>query len=217
MSIAVVLAVRDQASYLGEALDSIFAQSLPADEIVLVDDGSSDGTGDVGRERGVKVLRTEGITPGPARNLGVAATSSDLICVLDGDDRFLPCHNEALVAAIGGAEAARGYVREFFDAGREDELAARFRISDRPQPGGVVGAYVIRRSAIDRIGGFPVGGAHDFFGLVHALGECPTTPEVVVERRIHGANRTVTDREGYHREFLVSARRAILARREEQA
>jgi hypothetical protein len=74
----------------------------------------------------------------------------------------------------------------------------------------------MRRGAFEAAGRFPEGGVgvmHDFFGLMLRLGELPQVDEVVLERRVHGANRSITDRSGIRNEYLASARAAILARR----
>ena len=124
-AVSVVIAVRDQARYLGEAIDSVLGQSLPPQRLVVVDDASSDGTAEVARSRGVEtIVLPECLGPAGARNAGAALIDSEYICFLDGDDRMTPCHNELLLAAIGDAGAAAGRVRQFFDPGREAELSA---------------------------------------------------------------------------------------------
>jgi glycosyltransferase involved in cell wall biosynthesis len=213
--IGVVIAVRDQARYVGEAIDSVLEQTVPAERLIVVDDGSTDGTGDVARERGVEVVTTQGIGPSPARSLGAEALETEYLCFLDGDDRFVPRRNELLLDAIGQAPAVGGRAREFFDPGREAELAARFAISAEPLRAGTLGGLLIRRSAYLEIGGFPDNNdEHDFFGFVRRLGEFPQIEDVVLERRIHGANRSIADREDLRRQYLASARAAILASRE---
>jgi hypothetical protein len=81
--------------------------------------------------------------------------------------------------------------------------------------GGVCGSTVIRRSVFDALGGFPVGeGVSDFFGLAHGLSDRREIDDVILERRIHGANYTLTNREEVRSGYLRSARAAILAKRE---
>jgi glycosyltransferase involved in cell wall biosynthesis len=215
-TIAVVIAVRDQAQFLGEALRSAFEQDLPPSEVVVVDDGSSDGTGEVAVQLGARVVTTEGIGPAAARNLGAAQVTSEFLVFLDGDDRLTPIHHASLLAALGGADAALGMVREFFDPGREAELASRFKINTEPQLGGLAGAFLIRRSVFDALGGFSMdAGAHESFGLLQRFTNVPSVDQVVLERRIHGDNRTIVNRTEIHTGYLQSARAAILARRRE--
>jgi glycosyltransferase involved in cell wall biosynthesis len=209
--IGVVIAVRDQARYLGEALDSAAAQTVPPEQIVVVDDASTDGTGDLARARGIKTILAAGEGPAIARNLGAAELTTEFITFLDGDDRFTPVHHEKLLAVVG--DAAAGHVTQFYDPGREAELAAKHSLIEEPVLGTTLGSLLIRRSAFDRLGGFPTDG-HEFFALVQGLGEIPSVDDVVLERRIHGANRSITSRDEIRAEYLKSARAAILAKRE---
>lgn len=213
--IGVVIAVRDQAQYIGEAIDSILDQSLPASQIIVVDDASIDGTGDVARERGVDVVLGKGEGPAIGRNIGARLLDTEFIAFLDGDDRFTPDRNRLLYEAIGDAPACQGKIQEFYDPGREEELAARFAITLEPTHGSPL-AMLIRRSAFEELGALDErDGAHDLFGFMQRLGTVPLIDDVVLERRIHGGNRTIVDRESLRMEYLKSARAAILARRRE--
>lgn len=98
--IAVVIPCRNGAEFLGEALESVRAQTLPPDEVIVVDDQSTDATAEVARAHGATVLRTA--APGGtavARNLGWRHARSDLIAFIDADDRWRPRHLE-LVSAL---------------------------------------------------------------------------------------------------------------------
>ena len=75
-----------------QAIESVLAQTLPADEVVVVDDGSSDSTPDVvGRYRSrVLYRRQPNLGPGAARNLGIRESKGELLAFLDSDDLWLP-------------------------------------------------------------------------------------------------------------------------------
>lgn len=215
MSIGVVIPVRDQERYIGEAIESVLAQTLPAQQIVVVDDGSSDASAAVAAALGAQVIESGGRGPAAARNLGALQLETEFVAFLDADDRFTPDRNAALLAAIGQHQAAQGMVREFFDPGRESELAARFQISTEPLTGSPL-AMLIRRGAFADLGGFAEReGGDDHLGLARRLGEIPRIENVVTERRIHGANRSIVNRAELQREYLLAAREAILARRTE--
>ena len=81
------------AAYIVEAINSILAQSDPVDELIVVDDGSTDNTREIVVALNVPELRyiwQENQGAGAARNRGLAAARSPLIAYLDADDRWLP-------------------------------------------------------------------------------------------------------------------------------
>lgn len=103
MQLSVVIAAYDAAPYLAAALDGVLREA-PADaEVIVVDDGSRDGTGAVAaRYAGrVRVLRNEAPTgPGRARNHGAAAASGAVLAFHDADDLVLPGRFAALQAVL---------------------------------------------------------------------------------------------------------------------
>jgi glycosyltransferase involved in cell wall biosynthesis len=214
--IGVVVAVRDQAAYLGEALDSIAAQTLASETVIVVDDGSVDGSGDVARARGVRTIRTEGIGPGGAREAGAAMLDTELLAFLDGDDRYVPTHHATLLAALegAGADAVCGMARRFAADG--SEAAERYALGDELQVGRSPGGLLVRRARYEAVGGFQANaGRNELFDLFSQLSDLVPVSEVVYERRIHGENRSIVARAEVHAEYLASARAAILRARHE--
>lgn len=100
--VAVVIPTFNHAHFLGEALDSVMAQTRPADEIVVVDDGSSDDPGAVvAAYPGVRQISQANAGLSAARNAGLAAISADCVVFLDADDLLCPdalAHNLACLA-----------------------------------------------------------------------------------------------------------------------
>ncbi len=91
--VSVVVTAYNAAAYLGAAIESVLAQSRPADEIVVIDDGSTDATAEVARRyesHGVRLIQQPNQGAGAARNRGIRETSGDLVAFLDGDDLWLP-------------------------------------------------------------------------------------------------------------------------------
>jgi len=90
-SIAVVIPAHNRAHTLPRALDSVLTQTRPADEIILVDDGSTDGTAALLRAHypSVRYLRQAQQGVSAARNRGIRAATSDWIALLDSDDAWL--------------------------------------------------------------------------------------------------------------------------------
>ena len=93
MQISVVIPSYNRKHSLARALQSVLDQESPVDEIILVDDGSSDGSGAMVEQTfpGVKILRQENLGVSAARNRGIEAARFDWIALLDSDDSWLPC------------------------------------------------------------------------------------------------------------------------------
>jgi len=94
MRISVVIPAYNAGRYIGRAIDSVLAQTRPPDEIIVVDDGSTDDTAAVVRGYGDKVrfIRQENAGASVARNTGIEAATGDWIAFLDADDEWLAEH-----------------------------------------------------------------------------------------------------------------------------
>ena len=86
--VAVVIPCHDAAATLAETLQSVREQTLPAAEVVVVDDGSRDDSAEIARRAGVRCVRQECRGPGGARNRGIAETTAPLVAFLDSDDCY---------------------------------------------------------------------------------------------------------------------------------
>jgi glycosyltransferase involved in cell wall biosynthesis len=92
MRISVVIPSYNRSHTLERALQSVFDQTSPVDEVILVDDGSTDGSSQMVRHRfpQVKVLIQPNFGVSAARNRGIAAARYEWIALLDSDDSWLP-------------------------------------------------------------------------------------------------------------------------------
>lgn len=130
MKISCIIPTRDRREMVVNAIESVLTQTETVHEIIVVDDGSLDGTGTAIRERfqSVKVITTNGIGPGPARNAGVSAAGGDVVMFLDSDDRWLPDHAASLMAVMKmGHHVAYGVTRNI---DRISQPNAEFLIPD---------------------------------------------------------------------------------------
>jgi glycosyltransferase involved in cell wall biosynthesis len=100
--VTVVVAVCNGEPYLDEALRSVFSQDYPNVELVLVDDGSTDGTLDIARSHpGVRYQRQPNRGLPNARNEGIHMAEGELVTFLDADDVFFPERVSAQVEYLG--------------------------------------------------------------------------------------------------------------------
>ena len=89
--VSVVIPCYNHGHYLGAAIESVLAQSYPYREIIVVDDGSTDGTEGVCRAYdGVRYIRADRVGPSVARNIGVAVSKGSFVNFLDADDLLYP-------------------------------------------------------------------------------------------------------------------------------
>jgi glycosyltransferase involved in cell wall biosynthesis len=92
-TISAIITTYNYARFLPAAIESVLGQTRPADEIIVVDDGSTDDTRDVlarYTERGVRYLYKENGGVSSARNLGIRESRGSLLAFLDADDEWLP-------------------------------------------------------------------------------------------------------------------------------
>ena len=105
--VSVVIPVFNRADLIDRALDSVLAQTLADYEIIVVDDGSTDGSAAFIERRSVdklKLIRSErNRGAGAARNLGIAAASGHYVAFLDSDDAWEPAKLDLQVAALDSA------------------------------------------------------------------------------------------------------------------
>jgi len=90
-TVSVIIPTYNRAHTLGRAIDSVLHQTRPADEIIIVDDGSTDKTAAL-LENYTGLIHLEQTNAGvsTARNTGIAQASSSWIAFLDSDDEWLP-------------------------------------------------------------------------------------------------------------------------------
>lgn len=172
--ISAIVPTYNRSDYLAEAVGAIAAQSRPVDEILIWDDGSTDGTEAVGRRLAadssgrIRYRRSENRGKAHALNAALAEVSGDLIWICDDDDLALPDAAERLEAALtlpqtGLAAGAHdrfrdlpgGAGRQFMGAGYWPDLShgsiLRHLLEDIFF---FQNATLIRRSALDRVGPF---------------------------------------------------------------
>ena len=107
-----VIPTFNRAEIVGEAIESVLAQTYPDVEVIVVDDGSTDRTVEILGERfrdeaRVCLIATEHAGVSSARNVGIAAATGELLAFLDSDDLMLPSKIARQLAVLedGGSDA----------------------------------------------------------------------------------------------------------------
>jgi glycosyltransferase involved in cell wall biosynthesis len=220
-TISVVIPAYQAERFISEALESVAAQTVEIEQIVVVDDGSTDATAQVAERWSqtariqTTVIRQTNSGAGAARRAGLLLTDAEMICFLDADDRLVPHALADLRTALEAAPVAliaSGAMRPFVDIPAGGETRSLGVVSSEPAL--LSSASLIRRSAFSEIGHFEDGN-FSFASWVARIVErgaaaATTINLVVAERRLHGANTSLTDRnreEHYHRIIRESLRR----------
>jgi hypothetical protein len=205
-SVSVIVAVHDGARFVARALASILSQTAPVAEVVVVDDGSTDGTAEVvARFPTVRLLRRrDNRGQAAALNWGVARSAGSHLAFLDADDIWAPDKLERQLAALAADPAL-------------DVVYGLARQRDAVMPACLPSAMLVSRAAFVRVGGFDggfrVGSVVDWYARSRAAGLRERMLEVVVyERVIHGENTGIKQRDD-RSEYLRVVRSALERRR----
>jgi len=102
MTVSAVIPTYNRKAYIRRAIDSALAQTVPVDEVIVIDDGSTDGTAealDVWYGSQVKVVRQKNTGVSGARVRGIQEARGEWIAFLDSDDEWMPERNRELLAA----------------------------------------------------------------------------------------------------------------------
>jgi glycosyltransferase involved in cell wall biosynthesis len=158
--ISVIIPAYNLERFIGEAIASVLAQTRPVQEIVVVDDGSTDGTAAclsdmAANDARLRILTSERRGPGGARNVGLAAASHPTIAFLDGDDIWPPdkiARQMERLAAADQPDIVSGLIQRF-------GAVAPGTLTPAGEPGEVIahvnlGACLFRRQAFDVVGRF---------------------------------------------------------------
>lgn len=107
VTFSVVIPCYNAERWIDQALDSIAGQTLRPHEVIVVDDGSTDGSRDRTQAHAIVTHRLSSSNQGPAaaRNIGIEAATGDWVAFLDADDWWQPTHLERVAALISRSEA----------------------------------------------------------------------------------------------------------------
>jgi glycosyltransferase involved in cell wall biosynthesis len=220
--VTAAIPVRDGEAYLAEAIESALSQSRPCDQLIVVDNGSTDRSAEIAAGFGFRVEVVPEPRPGigAARNAALRAARGDYLAFLDADDVWAADKTERQLAAFEAEPALQlvfGHVQQFLSPDRATADAAALRIPEDPQPGLYIGAMLARREAIEAIGPWSeevaVSDGLSFLLRARELGlRQAMLAETVTRRRVHGGNHSLHNR-GERSEFARQLKRSLDRRR----
>ena len=219
--ISVVIPAWNASSFLAEAVASVQAQTVAPDEIVVVDDASTDDTFaravDLAHhDTRIRVISQPNSGPGGARDRGIAESHGELIAMLDADDIWLPTKLErqrALLDVTGDVrQAVFTYGENFFDG-----VEPRGPLG--PMAAYLPSALLASRDVFLANGPFHSSGQLadwvPWFLRLREVATITVVEEVLVRRRVHADNFTTRQRD--HRSEYAAHVGAALRRRRNQA
>jgi glycosyltransferase involved in cell wall biosynthesis len=195
--VTVIVAAFNGERFLRQTLESLFAQDFDSYEVVFVDDGSEDGTGEIAQSFPLRYIHQLNQGLPAARNAGLAVAQGDLVAFLDDDDmlpptklslqaRYLQEHPE-----IGCVLGRCKWVFEGIEPAnlKPDPIYG--------EPGGIqFVTAMVRRHVLEELGGFDPSYLYaedrDLFVRMREHGvKIEVLPDVVLHKRLHGSNMTM--------------------------
>ena len=237
----VVIPLFEKGPYVRRALESVCAQTVPAAEIIVVNDGSTDGGDEVVRAfvppaggPRVRVIDQPNRGVSSARNAGIAAASQPYVAFLDADDRWAPeflarmgdlierCPGAMLYGAgftttRDGRELRRyGVVRAEIEGGDPRGGRVDFFRGLAREPVVSASSMVVPKAAVEPVGGFAEGVTHGEDFLVWAklalAGPVVLTPEPLADYDVGVPGQAVAYwQRGYRTDFTILAYHRFLA------
>jgi glycosyltransferase involved in cell wall biosynthesis len=223
MRVSVVIAAYNSEAYIAEAIESVLGQTVPPSEVIVIDDGSTDGTSGILARFGDRITALTQTNSGQAVavNKGLAMARGELIGFCDADDLWTSRKLEmqlALLERNSDVEAVFGKVQQFVSPEVPEDQRERLRPAVEIMPGELKQCMLIRRAALDRAGPFDETLPATFF--IAWLGRAKQSgltsahvDDIVVRRRLHLGNGGRTNTDAQNRETLLALRKAIKAQR----
>lgn len=217
LSVSVIIPVFNGERFLEKAIASVLDQSSPVLEVIVVDDGSIDGTPQIAAGMGqpVKYVRQENQGPPAARNHGLNLALGDLIGFLDADDVWMPQKldlQHSILQRDPQCDIVWGRTQVAMPTGPIDRHVD-FAPFGEPKHCPSLAACLFRRQVFERLGTFNVALRHaedvDFFARATEAGlNIQRHFETVLEYRRHDQNIT-NDRALDKKYFVAAVKRSL--------
>jgi glycosyltransferase involved in cell wall biosynthesis len=157
--ISVIIPVYNGATFLAGAIENVLDQGVGPLQVIVVDDGSTDGTAEIasGYAQRVRYIHQSNAGPSAARNRGIGLAAGGSIAFLDVDDRWpgdsLRVRSDYL-DAHPSVEIVQGLIRNMQRVEAEPPGTARFEFTSAPYRYINLGSALFRRSVFERVGLF---------------------------------------------------------------
>ena len=225
-SVSVVIPVFNCERYLQEAIESVFAQSVPVKEDIVIDDGSTDSSAGVAGifKNKIKYVYQSHLGLSLAVNRGVSLASGDFIAFLDADDIWVKdklALQIAIFEDVPGLDMVFGHVQQFLTPELKESLKERIFFIEEIMPGYVCGTMIIRKESFLRVGLFEAerlsGGFMEWFLKAKEQGlKSFMMPEVVMKRRLHETNMGIRIRDQQRNEYIKIIKASLDRRRKKE-
>src|SRR4051794_13257460 len=201
--VSVIIPAYNYDRYLAEAVESVLNQTYQHLEVIVVDDGSTDRSGEVAQSfagNGVRYCPQPHAGIGPTRNKGVELAEGEFIAFLDADDRW---PEEKIERQLNAFESEPELEMVFGQALQlQNGPAWEAGVNDKNRtaagmvPGLIPGTMLIKRAAFDRVGkfqgGLKVGEFIDWYARAVELKlRSLVMPQLFLWRRIHDSNQGI--------------------------
>ncbi len=201
--ISVIITAYNSDRFVGQAIESVLSQTHPIHELIVVDDGSTDGTEEIVRSYSsvVYVQKSNGGTSS-ANNLGLKKANGNYLAFLDSDDLWPPDKLALQLEFLlkhPEVDGVFGNHQRFYNAPKEDWTDEQVADSQRILPARFKAAMLIRKESFFKVGLFDeairMGDFLDWYRRAMDMGlSFGMLDKVLLHRRIHNANTSLIHR-----------------------
>ena len=219
ITVDVIVPTFNSGGLLNESLDSVAAQTMRPQRIIVVDDGSTDDAVEpaVADRPNLTLLRQPNSGLAVACNNGVVESTAEAFIIFDHDDLLAPKAIETLAVAMNanrGVQLVHGMVHEFIDG--RGGLPEGVRLEEQTLAARLGGCTLVRRELWDLVDGLNPTLSHgvwiDWIDRATNVGaKTLNVPEIILHRRIHAKNFTGGEQEPTS--YLTVARAALARKR----
>ncbi|WP_201352030.1 glycosyltransferase family 2 protein [Hydrogenimonas urashimensis] len=201
-SVSVIIPTYNRRRYLDEAIESVLAQRYEPLELIVVDDGSTDGTQEiVARYPFIRYIYQENAGQAAARNRGIREATGEFLAFLDSDDLWMPGKLRRQVAYLQDHPHVQMLFAHVEQFSTEEHRHLHKAEAGKTLPGLVFGTLLIRREDFLQVGylqeKWRVGEFVEWFGRATEAGLAfHTLDETLLRRRLHDTNIGLENRAG---------------------